>query len=205
MEYRTIYQECVYEEVEKRSKFISYSFKVETDSEIQKKLNNIKEFHHSAKHHVYAYRLNDKFAERYSDDGEPSGTAGLPIMEVIKGFELKNILIVIVRYFGGILLGTGGLRRMYVSGAKNVIELSGTVKMSKCNQILVECEYKYYNQLNSIIFHFKGRIEKIDYESKIKILFYVPWHLTNQVIEKINNLLKTSQSTNLIGESYYNI
>ncbi len=205
MEYRTIYQECVYEEVEKRSKFISYSFKVESSFEVQEKMRKIKESHHSAKHHVYAYRLTDEFSERYCDDGEPSGTAGLPIMEVIKGLNLKNVMVLVVRYFGGILLGTGGLRRMYISGARNVLEMSGAEKMEECSQILVECEYKYYNQINSIILNFKGKTDKVTYESKIKVWFHVPKSVSTQAIDKINNLLKTSDSVDLIGESYYNI
>ena len=107
-----------YEEVIKKSRFISYFYEVNSIDEVNEILNNLKQEHKKARHFPYAYKIDNNIKK--SDDKEPSGTASLPIYTVIERINLNNVLIVIVRYFGGIKLGAGGLLRAYSSGANNV-------------------------------------------------------------------------------------
>lgn len=123
--YLTIYEENEAEIVEKKSRFITTIKHVETEDEIKEFLEQIKKKYWNARHNVFAYTIGLKQPlERCSDDGEPSGTAGLPILEVIRGNNLRNVIIVVTRYFGGTLLGTGGLVRAYSGSAKLGIETS---------------------------------------------------------------------------------
>ena len=106
--------------VEKKSKFIAVLCKVNSEKEALEKLEQIRKEHRNARHNVFAYRIPN-VNERYSDDGEPSGTAGVPILDILRGEKLENVLVVVTRYFGGILLGTGGLVKAYSTVAKNAI------------------------------------------------------------------------------------
>lgn len=203
MHYNVIKSESIYEETEKRSKFISYSFKVFSESEAEKKLSEVKALHHSAKHHVYGYVLEN--SEKSSDDGEPSGTGGVPIMTAIKSFNLKNVLVVVVRYFGGILLGTGGLRRMYSSGAVGVLEMSGSVKMSFCSEISVSCDYKQIGQISNCILNFGGKILKTDYAGEVKIRFCIPCGSEADILSKLEGILRCKNKTSIISKGYYEL
>ena len=113
-----------------KSRFISYAAPCRTEAEALAMLKQIREEHRGATHHCYAYIIGENSGiMRYSDDGEPGGTAGLPILEVIKGKKIVNCCIVVVRYFGGVLLGTGGLVRAYTQGAQKAAEAAGIARM----------------------------------------------------------------------------
>jgi len=108
---------------EKRSKFLAFAFPVENETEIKEKIAFLKKKYHDARHHCYAYILGaDKSSYRMNDDGEPSGTAGRPIHGQLLSKDVTNVLVVVVRYFGGIKLGTGGLRVAYKMATKEVLE-----------------------------------------------------------------------------------
>lgn len=115
----------------KKSKFIGFSFFVENELDAQKIINNFLDKYSDATHVCYAYVLNS--IEKCSDNGEPSGTAGKPMLEVIKKMELKNVLVIVVRYFGGVKLGAGGLNRAYGDTAKQVLTKSGRAQYESCN------------------------------------------------------------------------
>lgn len=200
MNYNVIKSESVYEETEKRSKFISYSFKVKTATEAAQKLQGIKLLHHAAKHHVYGYILEE--SEKFSDDGEPCGTGGTPIMTAIKSFNLKNVMVIVVRYFGGVLLGTGGLRRMYSSGAMNVLEKSGVLKMEKCSEGILNCNYNQIGMVSNAILNFGGKILETNYSGEVSIKFYVKNEFFNALKIKLENILRSSDRVNFICESY---
>ncbi len=122
-EYRTLQEESRGLYKEKGSRFISIAVPVESAGDVKSQLESLRKQYHDARHHCYAYRLGEPPYEfRYNDDGEPSGTAGKPIFGQIQSFDLTNILIVVVRYFGGVKLGTGGLIQAYRSAAKEAIE-----------------------------------------------------------------------------------
>ena len=126
----TIQEEEQTQVVEKKSRFIAEIYPVTNIQEVQNKIKEIKKKYYDAKHHCIAYRIIEegRVIERASDDGEPSGTAGLPMLNILKGNKLCNVLVVVTRYFGGILLGTGGLVRAYSEATNLVIQKSKMIK-----------------------------------------------------------------------------
>lgn len=139
---RTVYNEATCESLISKSRFIAYVKPVESESEAVVYIEQIKKRHWDAAHHVPVYVIGEQFSvQRYSDDGEPSGTAGVPILDLIKKEGLTNIVCVVVRYFGGIKLGTGGLVRAYTQSAKQAIESALIVE--KRPFLTMRCTYDY--------------------------------------------------------------
>ena len=200
----TISRESVFEETEKRSKFISYSFKVCTQEDVKDKLNLIKSKHWDAKHHVYAYVLNENSCAKFSDDGEPGGTAGLPVLNAIQSENLKNTLVIVVRYFGGVLLGTSGLRAMYHSGAKNVLEISDKSHFTLCEKSALEVSYSKYGAVLNILESIGSKVLKTDFENNVKILVSVRKTDFKNFKEKILQIPECSINDNL-GDEYIDI
>lgn len=155
---KTIIGNTEAEIVEKRSKFIANLYYVETVEQAENKLKEIKKKYNDARHNCFAYRVCEKevTVERASDDGEPSGTAGAPMLNLLSKSELTNCIIIVTRYFGGILLGTGGLVRAYTEAAKQAIEKANLVTIQIGEEILVTItydklgEFQYYCQKNNI-------------------------------------------------------
>lgn len=136
-EYATIYEYGTDEIIEKKSRFIGYVCHVESEEEAIHFINEMKKQNYDARHNCYAYSVGvEQPLLRFSDDGEPGGTAGKPILEVLVGAELRNVCIVVTRYFGGTLLGTGGLVRAYTDAAKACIKATEIVE----NRLVVPCE-----------------------------------------------------------------
>ena len=170
MEFYTIDSSATAEIIEKRSRFIANAYNVESKEEAEEKIKQIKKKYYDAKHNCFAFSIieENNVILKSSDDAEPSGTAGEPILNVIKKNNLKNILIVVTRYFGGILLGTGGLTRAYSNAASSVIEKCNIIKEEKGLEAIIELDYsendkfKYYCEKNNI------RITNIEYNENIK-------------------------------------
>ncbi len=133
--------------IEKKSKFIGSLRPVTTEEEAIAFINEIKAQHPQARHHVYAYILRKDNTMRYSDAGEPSGTGGQPMLGVLRREELTDICVVATRYFGGILLGAGGLTRAYAKAAKIAVDAAGILEMRMCKLLTVECPYATYDRL----------------------------------------------------------
>ena len=151
-EFKTIRNNSISEIIEKKSKFVGYAFYVENTSEAEEYINKIKKEHYDARHHIFAYSIRSvdgMNVTRFSDDGEPSGTAGAPVLKIIEEKRLENILIIVVRYFGGILLGTGGLVRAYSEAAQEC--LKNTEITEKCLGYEVQLQIEY------------GELEKLKY------------------------------------------
>ena len=147
LQFKTIKQDVSAEIVEKKSKFIAHIFYVETIEEAESKIKEIKEKYKDARHNCFAYAIetgDGGIAVKYNDDGEPQGTAGSPILKLILGRELSNVLVIVTRYFGGILLGTGGLVRAYTGATGKALEKEGLtfleadVKMIPNNYITLD-------------------------------------------------------------------
>lgn len=159
IEFYTIRDSSTAEIIEKKSRFIANAYHVDSREEAENKINELKKKYFDAKHNCFAFSIideNDNLLEKSSDDGEPSGTAGAPILNVIRKNNLHNILIVVTRYFGGILLGTGGLTRVYSSSTEMCIQNSKLIGQAKGSCVEVEISYsdnekfKYYCEKNNI-------------------------------------------------------
>lgn len=149
---------------EKKSKFIGYVKHVETEEEANQFIAEIKSKHWDAKHNVYAYVLGESGSiQRSTDDGEPAGTAGRPVLEVIKGESLTNTVVVVTRYFGGILLGTGGLVRAYGKAAKLAIESAGIVRPIKMKSVAICADYDLVGKIQNFLIQKDIPIDHIDY------------------------------------------
>ncbi len=131
---------------EKRSRFIGRVWPVETEEEALERLKEIRAKHWDATHNVYAYILRDNAVMRYSDDGEPQGTSGLPTLTVFRAGEVQNVLCIVTRYFGGILLGTGGLVRAYTQAARLALEAAGIAEVRLWERLLIACPYSLYER-----------------------------------------------------------
>lgn len=199
--FNTIKSAGYFEETEKRSKFISYCFPVNLESEAADIIKKIKSDHPNARHHVYAYLING-VCERYSDDGEPSGTGGLPILNAIKSANLSNTLVVVVRYFGGILLGTGGLRKMYGSGASNVLNTCESVEMMLCSHICLDVDYNMYSKFISVISKYGAKVISHNYSEKIEIEFLIKKELVERLQKELSDIFKKDKVFEILKEEY---
>ncbi len=150
-EYRTVFSAGEDEFVEKKSRFIGYAVPVSTEEEAQAFIAQKKSENWDATHNVWAYILRDGQIKRYSDDGEPQGTAGIPVLDVLQKEELVDVAVVVTRYFGGILLGGGGLVRAYSHSAKIAVDAAKIKVMSPCTVMEMEMEYSMYGKITYIL------------------------------------------------------
>jgi uncharacterized YigZ family protein len=143
----TIMREASASLVEKRSEFIGYACPVANEDEATAFIKKIKKKHADARHNVFAYVLNGGALKRYSDDGEPQGSAGMPVLDVLTKTGLDGVAVVVTRYFGGILLGTGGLVRAYSAAAKMAVEAAGIVTLEPFVTAEVTCTYNDHQKI----------------------------------------------------------
>lgn len=169
--YLTVSREAESEYTEKRSRFLGLVFPCKTEEEALKVIDGVKTRHWDARHNCYAFVVDDGRTSRFSDDGEPHGTAGKPILEVINGRNLKNVGIVVTRYFGGVLLGTGGLVRAYTAAARDAVENTTLVEMIPCTVFSVECEYSEHQTLMKLLENSNAAIKNTEFTHKVKVDF----------------------------------
>ena len=173
-DYLTLSKEASDEFIEKRSRFIGYAKPVKTQEEAMAFINEIRNKHWDATHNVYAYVLREGQARRYSDDGEPSGTAGVPVLDVLLKENITDCVVVATRYFGGVLLGAGGLVRAYSHTSKIAVDAAKIIKMSVCTVLSVACDYNFYGRLSSLIPEYGGIIEDTVFGENVTVQFYMP-------------------------------
>lgn len=155
---------------EKKSEFIGYAKRVETEEEAKEFVNEIKAKHKQARHNCYAYIIGENMGiQRYSDDGEPQGTAGIPILEVMKKNEVKDCAVVVTRYFGGVLLGTGGLTRAYTKGAAIAIKAAGIVEKVQGVEVIIKIDYDLLGKIQYVCGQNKWHIEDSVYSDRVEI------------------------------------
>ena len=172
--YKTIIDDITTQFTEKHSRFIGYVAHTETDEEAVAFIDKIRSQHSDARHNVYAYVLNSENRMRYSDDGEPHGTAGKPILDIINGAELKDVTVVVTRYFGGILLGTGGLTRAYSKGASDVASVSKIVTRTYGSVIALTLPYTLYGKINPFIISSGAVTLDSEFSENVDIKVFVP-------------------------------
>ncbi len=161
--YKTIEKYAADEFVERKSRFIGYISPVQTEEEAMEFIGQIRSKHWDATHNVYAYVLRDGNIRRYSDDGEPSGTAGVPVLDVLQKEGLTDAVVVVTRYFGGIMLGAGGLVRAYSHGAKIAVDAAQTLWMHPCTLFQLQMEYPMYGKINYILPDYAAAVEESDF------------------------------------------
>lgn len=184
-EYLTIRETGKGEYEEKKSRFLGEAIHVESEEEASAHLTRIRKQYYDARHHCYAWVLGEGSERRKSsDDGEPSGTAGQPILKVIEGSGCTNILVVVTRYFGGTLLGTGGLVRSYTQAARAALEDAQTVRMCLCRKLAVTVEYGALDRLLYELRRGETEMGETEYGAKVTL------HLTVEE-ERADNLLTT--------------
>ena len=180
--YRTVLCEGSEELIEKRSRFIATVKPVKTEAEALEFLDALRKKYWDAGHNVYAYIIEENNIQRYSDDGEPAGTAGMPVFDMIRKEGLSNIVVVVTRYFGGILLGTGGLVHAYSKSAKLGIEAATPVTMVLCREITVSCDYSLLGKVQSEICGQGFAMGETEYADSVKVRAYVPESQTEKFI-----------------------
>ncbi len=201
--YITVEKEAISEFVEKKSKFIGYIQPASTENEALKFIDEIKTKHWDARHNVYAYVVRENNIARYSDDGEPHGTAGVPILDIIKKNSLQNVVIVVTRYFGGILLGTGGLVRAYSQAAASAIDLANVVKMEPCYDCSLVCDYNQYGKVVNIIGDCGGMTDNTDFLDNVRVLFHIKKEKFSGLSKKILEMSSGALQSDILRENFY--
>ena len=204
-EYKTVEFENSDEFVEKKSRFIGYVKPVQTQEEAVSFINSIKSKHWDATHNVYAYVLRENNIQRYSDDGEPSGTAGVPVLDVILKNNLVDVCVVVTRYFGGIMLGAGGLVRAYSHGSKIAVEAGNMITMAPCKILTVSVEYSFYERLNSLLSDFDANIENTEFLDSVSVTFSLKQERVADLQNKLTDLSNGLYKLNEIGEKFAKI
>ena len=203
--FKTIEGKVTAEVEEKKSRFIANLFYVESVEEAENCLKQIKKKYYDARHNCYAYVVKEEnIIKKSSDDGEPSGTAGSPILNVIERNNLCNVIIIVTRYFGGILLGTGGLVRAYTEAATNAVNQAKIVEQEKGLEVEFEVSYadiekfKYYCNLKNI------KIVNITYTENVKIVIDLTEEEKNEILEeyKYNEKLPNIIKYTILSEKY---
>ncbi len=163
MSYKTVKNPADFTLVEKKSEFIGYCAPVKTESEAIAFVNSIKKKHSDARHNVYAYVLQEGFAQRFSDDGEPHGTAGMPVLDSIRKAGVTDVAVVVTRYFGGILLGTGGLVRAYTAAASGALKEAGIAEVGDFSLLEIKANYSDYQKIMPLVSAINAKIEDSDF------------------------------------------
>jgi uncharacterized YigZ family protein len=187
--YYTIDKAASAEFKDRGSKFIGYAFPVKATNEFKERLNEIKKEHAKATHHCFAYRIGlDGNNFRVSDDGEPSGTAGKPILGQIDSKELSDVLVIVVRYFGGSLLGVPGLINAYKSTAAMVLQMTPIIQKTVDEEFYLQFDYTQMNDIMIIVKQYNCRITEQEIQLFCKIKIAVPKNRLHEVRYKLNEL-----------------
>ena len=171
--YKTVRKSAEAQFVEKHSRFIGYIAPVTTAEEANEFIASIRQKHWDATHNVPAYILREGNFKRYSDDGEPQGTAGVPVLSALEKAGLTDCVCVVTRYFGGTLLGTGGLVRAYSHAASTAVEAAGIVTRALCKKLRVNCDYGFYGKLSPMILEAGGVVENTEFADSVTVDFYI--------------------------------
>ena len=194
MEYKTIARRCEARFIEKKSEFIGYLCPVQTEEQAVAFIEEVRAMHRKATHNCYAYILRENNAARHSDDGEPGGTAGVPIYEVLRKEGLTDVCCVVTRYFGGVLLGAGGLVRAYTKGAKDAVDAAQIKCMAEAVRLAVTVDYGLYGRLAQIFAEFDARIENEQFADNVRITLHIRAENSHKLTDKLVDVCNGSVS-----------
>ena len=187
--------------IEKKSRFIGRVWPVETEEEALAKIQEMKKQHYDATHNCWAYIIRDG-AMRFSDDGEPGGTAGNPMMQVLQREQIYNVVCVVTRYFGGVLLGAGGLVRAYTKGAKIAIDAAGKSMKRVWSILYVPCPYNLYERVKLETEAFGGIIRDTQFGAEVELEILVAQPQTQAFVDKLTDLSAGTVECMVTGQEY---
>ena len=187
--------------VEKRSRFISHIWPVESEEQAQQYIKEMKARYYDARHNCWCYRIGHAVA-RYSDDGEPQGTAGQPMLKVLEREEVTNACCVVTRYFGGILLGAGGLTRAYSKGAKDALIASGIAVMGAWARVKVPCTYPLFQRVKLEIESANGVVDDVQYGADVVLAVSLPAEQTEGLQRRLTELSAGGIAVEVLSEEY---
>lgn len=188
MNYTTIKDFASDSFIEKKSEFIGFISPVKTNQEAVDFINKIKSQNRKAKHNVYAYILRDNNITRYSDDGEPQGTAGMPVLDVLQKEHLTDVCVVVTRYFGGILLGGGGLVRAYSHACKLAVDASVKMEMHECFEVTLKFDYSLYGKIEYSLPEFEIKMLSDEFADNITLKILVKADKLDKLEEKLTDI-----------------
>ena len=186
--------------VEKKSEFIGYACPVRDEQEAEEYIRAIRKKHADARHNVYAYMIGN--AARCSDDGEPQGTAGVPVLEVIRKSGFTDAVIVVTRYFGGILLGAGGLVRAYSAAARAAVDAAGIVTMEQYDEISFACEYADYPKIERDLPRFGALVDGVGFVEQVRVSLAIRADRTDDFFTHLRDLTGGRVVPEKIGTRY---
>lgn len=190
MFYKTIKEIVTAELMIKKSRFIAILIPLNLLQDVEKELHDAKQKYPGANHYCFAYiiRQDGSILERCSDDGEPSGTAGWPILNVLKTRCLENVIAIVIRYFGGTLLGTGGLVKAYTQSIQSALEPARIVTMEYAQKIVVTLDYSYYGNFEKQFSHIMHQIADIQYAERVRVELWIAVDKLDDFMAKVVNL-----------------
>ncbi len=201
--YKTLHEFGMDEIIIEKSKFIGYAKPIKTEEEAIEFVNEIKKKHKDATHNVWAYTLGKSMnIQRYSDDGEPQGTAGIPTLEVIKKEDLRDVVVVVTRYFGGVKLGAGGLVRAYTKGAKVGIDAGKVVSKVLYKDVRIKIDYNQLGKVQNEIMNMNYFIKDTIYEDNVVLVIYSRENEVSDLISKITDITSATADISILDEFY---
>ncbi len=186
---------------EKKSRFIGRVWLAETEEQAQEYISQMKKQHYDATHNCWAYIIRDG-AVRFSDDGEPGGTAGMPIVQVLQKEKLFNIVCVVTRYFGGTLLGAGGLVRAYTKAAKMAVDAAGKSVKRVWVSLYIPCPYAFYERVKLEVQAFDGVILKTDFAAEVEMEILIAEEKVNDFMTRITDMTSAAVEAMETGKLY---
>ena len=200
-QFRVPYEPAESEFAEKRSRFIGHIWSVETEEEAQAHIKAMKSQYYDARHNCWCYLIGDNIV-RYSDDGEPQGTAGQPMLKVFQRENVTNVCCVVTRYFGGILLGAGGLTRAYSRSAKETLAAAGAATMGLWRQVRLHCPYPLLERVKLEIGTWGGLIDNTEYGADVTVTASMPEDGAERLQDRLTELSAGGIILQVLGENY---
>ena len=187
---------------EKRSRFIGHIRRVESEEEARAYIEQIKKRHYDARHNCWCYIIHEGGAVRYGDDGEPQGTAGQPMLNVLRREGVENAVCVVTRYFGGVLLGAGGLTRAYGKSAKDALDAAGKARMALWTRLRVSVPYPLFERLTRLIGAHGGVTEDSGYGAEVTVTLRLPRECLEAFLPALTELSNGGIAPEMCGEVF---
>lgn len=201
-EYRVPFQDAESEFTEKRSRFLSHLFRVESEAEARQRIEEMRKKYYDARHNCWCYLIEEGGIVRYSDDGEPQGTAGQPMLNVFQRENVTNVCCVVTRYFGGILLGAGGLTRAYSKGARDALAAAGVSSMGLWTQLRIPCTYPLLERVKLELAAAEGLTDDTEYGADVTITASLPQERVEPLCARLTELSAGGIVPAVLGESF---